>query len=403
MSSEQAWLSRKYLVYQVFTNLWFLSAVWLYFYRLFITDQQVGFLDGLAFAIGLLAEIPSGALADRFGRDRMVRLGQILAGAGLLAQAAGSSFLPFFVGQAIMMIGVSLVSGADEALFFARLQFKRESAAWRKLLMRGSQVALIATLSATTLGGLLHNINPRIPWIFTGASFIIASLLIWPIKDLRPMRERQKPLLEIKEYLQDIATGFKQFQLPRLKLYVPLILTVQGLFYAAGYGLLRLILLSRFHFSPFWGSVVVASSGLLTVGILSYLHKHADRMSEKHVLTVISLAAAGGLLLSVANIGFWGYLVIFALYAGEHILAPFMSEVLNYHAAEKQRATVLSIASFFKTLPYVVLAPVIGSLNTHGRLNYFLLSWPILIGLAVGIYLLLKRQDVKIPVQDELL
>jgi MFS family permease len=399
MSNEQTWLSRKFIMYSALTNLWFLGAVWLYFYRLFITDQQVGVLDGMAFAIGLLAEVPSGALADRFGRDKMVRLGHILAGVGLLVQAVGSDFLPFFIGQTIMMVGVSFVSGADEALFFERLKFKRGSAAWRKLLMRGSQVALIATLCATVFGGWLHDINPRIPWILTGVSFIIAALLVWPVKDERPKKVRQKASAEFKDYLVDIKTGFQQFRLPRLRLYVPIILTVQGLFYTAGYGLLRLVLLSQFHFSPFWGSLVVASSGLITVGLLAYLHRHAEKMSEKHVLTSISLAAAASLLLSIADIGYWGYIVILALYAGEHTLSPFMSEVLNYHATERQRATVLSIASFFKTLPYVALAPLIGSLSTHGRLDYFLLGWPALICVAVGIYLLSKHKDVGIVVQ----
>jgi len=399
MSDEQTWLSRKFLIYNLFTNLWFLGAVWLYFYRLFITDQQVGILDGMAFAIGLLAEVPSGALADKFGRDKMVRLGHILAGLGLLIQASGSDFLPFFVGQAIMMIGVSFVSGADEALFFERLSFKRQSAAWRKLLMRGSQVALLATLSATIVGGWLHAINPRVPWALTGISFIVAALLIWPVKDLRPRKDRQRIGVEIAEYLHDIKTGFQQFRLPHLRLYVPLILTVQGLFYATGYGLLRLILLSQFHFSPFWGSVVVASSGLITVGVLSYLHKHAEKLSEKQVLTAISLATVASLLLSLADIGHWGYLVILTLYLGEHVLSPFMSEVLNYHANEHQRATVLSIASFFKTLPYVALAPLIGSLNTHGQLDYFLFGWPILIVVSLGIYRAFKQKDTAIPAQ----
>ena len=400
MTENQRWLSRKYIAYRTLTSMWFVSAVWLYFYRIFITDQQVGILDGLAFAIGLLAEVPSGALADKFGRDRVVRSGQILAGGGLLIQAAGSSFMPFFVGQAIMMVGVSLVSGADEALFFEKLKFKRKSTDWRKLVTRGSQIALVGALVATITGGWLYTINPRIPWVLNGLAFIAAALLIWRITDDRLRKARQKFLPELKDYLYDIKTGFAQFRLPKLRLYVPVIITVQGLFYTTGYGLLCLILLDRFHFDPFWGSLVIASSSLITIGLLAYMHKNADDLSEKKVLVFIGLMAASSLLLSFANIGLWGYVVILALYAGEHTLQPFMSEVLNNRAPEEQRATVLSVASFFKSLPYVLLAPIIGYLNTNGKLEYFLITWALLIFAAIALYLSAKKKDTHIALTD---
>lgn len=396
VTGNQQWLSRRYLAYELLTNLWFVGAVWLYFYRLFITDQQVGILDGAAFAIGLIAEVPSGALADRFGRDKMVKIGQVLAGGGFLIQAFGSDFVPFFVGQAILMIGVSFVSGADEALFFGKLNFDRTSVNWRKLVTRGSQVALVGTLFATVAGGWLHIINPRIPWILTGVAFISSVLVIWSIKDTRPEKEKQKLSIEIREYLASIKSGFAQFRTPKLWLYVPIILTVQGLFYTVGWGLLRLVLLDRFHFDPFWGSVVIATSSLITVGILALMHKYAESMSERRVFTLISLGAAVSLLLSLADIGAWGYFVIFSLYAGEHVLYPFMSEVLNNRAPEDQRATVLSVASFLRTLPYVVLAPIIGYLNTHDDLEYFLVGWALLIGTAILLYLSLKKKDAQV-------
>lgn len=381
--------------------MWFMGAVWLYFYRIYITDQQVGILDGLAFAIGLIAEVPSGVLADRFGRSKIVRLGQVLIGSGLLMQALGSGFIPFFVGQAITMVGASFASGADEALFFEKLNFKRDSLEWRKLLTRGSQASLIASVVALVVGGVLHTINPRFPWVLSGFAFIIATLVIWQIKDDVIRKSSNKLIGEIKEYLHDIQVGFSQFRLPKLWLYVPIILVVQGLFYAAGWGLLRLILLDRFHFDPLWGSIAVATSSLITVGILALMHKYADRMSERRVITFISLSAAASLLLSLANIGSWGYAVILILYAGEHILHPFMSEVLNYHAPENQRATVLSVASFLRILPYVILAPIIGYLNTNGKLEYFLIFWAFLILLAILIYLSNKKQDAQIKLAEE--
>jgi MFS family permease len=345
MTAEQRWLSRRYLLYSLFSNMWFMGAVWLYLYRLFITDQQVGILDGMAFAIGLVAEIPSGALADKFGRDRLVRAGQITVGAGLLLQAVGSSFMPFVVGQAITMVGAALISGADEALFFERLHFDSASKQWRKFVTRGSQAALIGSLFALVVGGWAEGISPRLPWILAGVIFIFTAVLIWPVKDTRPRAARGAFAIEVASYLENIKVGFRQFHLPQLWLYIPIILTVQGLFYATGWGLLRLILLSRFHFSPFWGSLAVASSSLITVGILTLMHRKADSLSEKQVLTYISLGAAASLLLSLADIGWWGYVVILMLYAGEHALSPFMSEILNNHAPEDQRATILSVSS----------------------------------------------------------
>jgi len=400
MTEKQKWLSRRYLLYRMFSNMWFFGVVWLYFYRLYITDQQVGLLDGIAFAVGLVAEVPSGALADKFGRDRMVRLGQMFIAGGILIQVLGHSFTPFVVGQAIMMIGFSLVSGADDALFFEKLGFDRGSTQWRKLVTRGSQAALVATLTANVIGGWLHTINPRIPWVLTSAGFVAATILIWPIKDTRPRSARGKFGQEIKSYLQDVKVGFSQFRLPKLRPYIPLIITVQGLFYLTGYGLLRVVLLSRFTFSPLGGAIAVAACGVITVLLLHFTHKYADKLSEKRTLMVVALSAAAALLLAVPHIGTWGFAVILLLYAGEYVLYTFMSEILNNHVSEEHRATVLSGASFLRMLPYVCLAPIIGWLNTKGQLQYFLIIWALLICVATIQYLLSTRRDTKVETVD---
>lgn len=400
ITAAQKNLTRKFLLYKTLSNMWFLSAVWLYFYRIYITDQQVGVLDALAFTVGLIAEVPSGALADKYGRDRIVKLGQILAGCGLLIQALGNGFIPFFVGQSVMMIGVAFTSGADEALFFNKIKFKRESSQWRRLVTRGSQVALAATLVTATIGGYLHMINPRIPWIATGVSFIASALIIWGVKETKTKRDQSSLLVETKEYLMDIKSGFAEFVKPNLRIYIPIIVTVQGLFYTAGYGILRLILLDRFGFSPFQGAVAITSYGIITIIILSFVHKSADKLSEKKVIALVSISAAAALLLSVASIGMWGYVVVLSLYVGEYVLQPFMSETINYHVTNTQRATVLSVASFLKTLPYVLLAPLIGVLNVSNKLDYFLIGWPLLIfGSIIG-YIVKQKGDYQIKIND---
>jgi len=385
-------LARTYLAYQCLSSMFFISAVWLYFYRLFITDAQIGVLDGVAFGIGLIAEVPSGVLADKFGRARITRLGLVLTGGGFLIQAFGSSFVPFFIGQSIMMVGVSLTSGADDALFFSKINFDRNSVQWRRLVTRGSQMALVGLLVATLMGGWLHTINPRLPWILTGIAFVSAALLIWRLTDAEMTREKISIGKELKEHIKEIRDGFILFRTQELLRYVPLILTVQALFYTASWGLLRVVLLDRFHFDPIAGSVIMAGCSIATVVVLGLIHRHAEKVSEKYVLSLIAISAAVSLLVSIPDIGTWGFCVIFALHAGECILHPFMSEILNNAAHDEQRATVLSVASFFKVLPYVALAPLIGALNTHGKLDYFLIIWPVLIAVALLFYLSRQRK-----------
>lgn len=95
-----------------------------------------------------------------------------------------------------------------------------------------------------------------------------------------------------------------------------------------------------------------------------------------------------------------GGVVILILYVGEHVLYPFMSEILNKHAPEEQRATILSVASFMRMIPYVVLAPIIGYLNTYNQLEYFLISWSALIILSIFLYLAINKRDVRIKLEQ---
>lgn len=401
LTARQKWLTKRFLVYKFLTSMWFISAVWLYFYRLHVTDSQVGILDGIAFTIGLIAEVPSGAMADKFGRAKMVKIGQLLVGSGFLIQAVGSSFLYFLVGQSVLMIGAAFVSGADEALFFDELKFNKSSKEWRTLIARGSQVGLVASTTATIIGGLLHTINPIIPWLLTSLAFLFSVIFIWPIHESKKVATQKEALTEFKEYLSSIKSGFLAFGTKKLFLYVPLIITLQGLFYTSSMGLLRLVLLDRFTFTPFNGAIAVSVSSLLTIAFLALMNKYADKLSEKRVLTGISVIAGSALLFSIANIGIWGFLVILALYAGNYMLEPFMSEIINYRTAPGQRATALSVSSFLRTLPYIALAPIIGYLNTNDKLEYFLFSWAVLIGLALSFYLLIRKRDAQISLTDE--
>src|SRR6266705_6173582 len=97
-------VSKLYII-TALTNLWFFTGSWLYFYRLYMADRQIGVLDGLAFGIGILAEVPSGALADLLGRKRQLLLGLSLMSGGFLLQGFAAAYWHIFVGMTLFTVG----------------------------------------------------------------------------------------------------------------------------------------------------------------------------------------------------------------------------------------------------------------------------------------------------------
>lgn len=387
-------ISRRYLVYKALTNLWFLSAVWFYFYQLFISESQIGILDSIAFTLGLITEVPSGALADRFGRDKIVKLGQILVGGGFIFQSIGGSFSFLLTGQAIVMIGFSFISGADDALFFDEINFDNSSTEWRSLVAFGSQVALVSSLLAIIAGGWLFSVNASLPLFFTGFAFVLSLLPIWTLKDTRIRKTEQHFLIEVKEYIFSIKQGFKYFLSKKLILYLPIIIFVQGILYTFGSGIFKFSLLNRFHFDPVFGATIIALCNVLTVLVLHYITKYTEHISERSMILTLSVSTMLGLLFSIGNIGGWGIFVIFILYSSEHIMYPFLSEALNKHTDSNQRATVLSVASFVKSIPYIVLAPIIAFADEKNKLGYFLFFWSVLMIISIFTYLNLKSRNI---------
>ena len=71
----------------------------------------------LALTIALF-EVPSGYIADMWGRRRAILLGSVLFALGFLYLLWADSFVDFLVFEAILGLGFSLISGADLALLY---------------------------------------------------------------------------------------------------------------------------------------------------------------------------------------------------------------------------------------------------------------------------------------------
>ena len=83
--------------------------------------KEVMILQGVySFAVAIM-EIPSGYIADVFGRKHTLSAGAILCFLGFLIISLSFSFWYFLIGEIILGIGSSFISGSDSALLYDSL------------------------------------------------------------------------------------------------------------------------------------------------------------------------------------------------------------------------------------------------------------------------------------------
>lgn len=83
-----------------------------------LTMEEVFLTQAFFGAIIVAMEVPSGVLADRFGRKRALVLGALFLALGHMSLLWANDLIGFLVFEGLLGVGVSLMSGADLALLY---------------------------------------------------------------------------------------------------------------------------------------------------------------------------------------------------------------------------------------------------------------------------------------------
>ena len=86
-----------------------------------LSDGQISALLAIWSAVGIAAEVPMGALADRWSHRNALVAGALLQALGYVAWIAAPGFTGFAIGFVVWALGGALVSGSSEALLYEGL------------------------------------------------------------------------------------------------------------------------------------------------------------------------------------------------------------------------------------------------------------------------------------------
>ncbi|OHD74877.1 MAG: hypothetical protein A2177_02225 [Spirochaetes bacterium RBG_13_68_11] len=139
------------------------EAIWmLYLAFRGMTLFQIGLIESVFHVTSLLMEVPTGIIADRFGRRTSRLLGRIMAMIGTLLMIASRSFWGFVLAFVFVALSYNLESGAGDALIYDSLvqvgrrdQFMRVKGRQEVAYQAAMIVSLVASGIVATFDYLL--------------------------------------------------------------------------------------------------------------------------------------------------------------------------------------------------------------------------------------------------------
>lgn len=340
---------------------------------LFLLDAGLSSLEAFAanafFTAGMvLFEVPTGVVADSWGRRISFLLGTItLAASTYLYFVMWQLHAPFWawaVVSVLLGLGFTFFSGAVEAWLVDALRFSGYEGGLEGVFGRGQIVSGIAMLVGSVAGGVIAQAtNLGVPFLLRVgvliAMFVVAFALM---RDVGFTPERSMhPLKATKALLvASIDGGLKKRPVRYIMLAAPFSAGVGiYVFYALQPYLLELFGDPKAYSIAGLAAALVAASqvlgGWLAPRIRNLFQKRTTVLIASVVVSAVILVALG------FNRSFWLALVLLAVWSMVAAAAmPVRQAYLNDMIPSKQRATVLSFDSLMGSSGGVVVQPVLG-------------------------------------------
>lgn len=390
---------------QMQRNIWLMYLIsgssWVRFFipvlALFYIASQVS-LDQFTIIMGifslaiLLLEIPSGVLADLIGRKKTIILAKICFLIELILIAFYNGFWIFFIAKIISGIGVSLVSGADQALLYDSLKRMKKEKEYKRIAGIFSTITNAVMAFAFIIGALLFTINPKLPAMasipFTAVSLIAALFLTEPYK-MREVIGFRKSFLHLK---QGLIYFWHHSYVKYLVFYSwPIAATIAMMrSISSAYHEIILIPISLM-------GVIVFAGSLLTAYTAKKTHSVEEKHGEKKMLLMIQLSmifAVFGMSLMINYIGVVFYWLICFMAGFFEVL---INHYTNKHIETSHRATMLSVKNFFDNLAIFLFFPLLGYFIKEKTMSAAFMFWGILLVVfVVGLWIYARTLNIKV-------
>jgi len=183
----------KYFVYTALKGFSFglIGAMWVIFLTQHrgLTLTQASLVDVTFFVAAAFGEVPTGIVADKFGRKTSLTVGAAVMSVGILGWTFAPTLPLIMLSYLGMGIGFTFLSGAEDALFYESIQLAGRADDYTGLVGRAEAVMLGALAIGSVASGLLASIDLTLPMLVCGLSLMVMLGVVLAFKE--PQTEAQ--------------------------------------------------------------------------------------------------------------------------------------------------------------------------------------------------------------------
>jgi MFS family permease len=352
---------------------WFLRdfQIWIPVWIVFLTIEkgfsltQVTGAEGL-FLVGVVVlEVPTGAVADRWGRSISLGLGALCLGLAVLLFALATTFPLLLTSFMLWSLASTLMSGADMALLYDTLRETGGEASFERIAGRGIACTWAGAGIATLVGGPVAALLDIRATIFIGAATCVVTAAIAFLLHEPPHTRRQVR----EDYFRSIRAAFGEaWDAADVRAVILLSGTAFAALEGAHY-LVQPYLVDRglgvgVLFSVLQAPLILmGAAGALAAGRVS-----SGRIS--FALIAVPVIGAGAYLVLAVAPGMNAYAAFPLMFALGSCLRPIASGFVNRRIGSERRATVLSINGMVESLVLAALAPGLGFVTDRWGIDW---------------------------------
>lgn len=182
--------------------LFILPVIYVFFISIGFTYQQIFILEAIYAVSILLFEVPTGAVADYFGRKASLIAGCILCSVSCFLFILHNEFIYFCIIYLLFAVGMTFLSGADSAFLYDILLKAGKEKEFTKYKGVSNMLEILGIGAASVIGGHLSEQTYKDPFIVTSCTLLVSMIL------LLLTTEAASDKKETKKYFQIIRKSF---------------------------------------------------------------------------------------------------------------------------------------------------------------------------------------------------